>query len=592
VPGALISATLLFAFLLVIAAMYASYTSSKTVVETARAVERSQEMLAGLESLQVVLSDIYLSAQSYSRSKDKRNLAEFRHAKSALASHLDFISRLSSQDLRIRQHLTYLVWASRSLQQETEELMLVNDGQKSEIARKLKDARDLLTLIHNRMSLIHTEEKLTLESRLKQFKTQTDDIKSTYMVLVGTMLTFSLVLVLMIRHYLITARAASEADRKALHEIISHAPIGIVRLSVDFEIIESNPVFSAYCRLPATQLRGRKLFELVPDLPQAEFSNVASTGKSYQKERILVALRNETKLMESYWDVAIWPALEQRGDRSFVMMVVDTSDKVLLQNQRQVFSESVTHDMKSPLIGSSYIIKSLEDGSLTPQQSEMLRELKKSNEKVLRMVKDLLELTKYDSKVLLNNEIFDCVDVLRECITELQPLCKQQQVQIRLTVQDAGADSQIYADKGAVGHLLSNLIENAIKFSNSEGTVSVVLRGAENDVVVEIIDEGPGLSEYDKRRLFTRFWQGDCGKQIPSGTGLGLYLCYRIATTIGGSIKIGDNDSGTTFIVSLPRPAANMPEPSLDGSILNLAPPEDDEKLFLTQTNTDEGRPR
>jgi signal transduction histidine kinase len=152
---------------------------------------------------------------------------------------------------------------------------------------------------------------------------------------------------------------------------------------------------------------------------------------------------------------------------------------------------------------------------------------------------------------------FDDVDLsqlVSTCVEELTPLAENLG---RKIINKSEGDSQLVAvDRTALRRVITNLLDNAIKFSNEGGTVEVKVSSDPRDeqVLLEVTDFGVGISDEDKKRLFERFWHGSGHKTYKGSTGLGLYLCRQIATAHGGMISC-ESEVGkmTKFTVTLPK---------------------------------------
>ncbi len=116
----------------------------------------------------------------------------------------------------------------------------------------------------------------------------------------------------------------------------------------------------------------------------------------------------------------------------------------------------------------------------------------------------------------------------------------------------------IVTDQFRAHHILRNIIENACKYAPADTSVRVTASGTEDAVVIEIVDQGPGVPEDQRSAVFERFKRGTSGDHIPSfGTGLGLYIAKRFIGELGGTIELDDGTdppwTGARFTVVIPR---------------------------------------
>jgi two-component system, sensor histidine kinase and response regulator len=226
-----------------------------------------------------------------------------------------------------------------------------------------------------------------------------------------------------------------------------------------------------------------------------------------------------------------------------------------LLQQRDEFMAALVHDIKNPLLGSDrmyQLILEKEFGELEPKLQEMTKLLKRSNESVLHLLMNLLEIYRYDvAKPLFQYEVVDLSDVIGLSVQELKPLAELKGLQLITDLKMK--DARINADPVAMQRVFLNLIGNSIKFTPNGGIVDVQINSDDGHAVVKVRDTGTGISADDQVHLFQRFYQSTSGKKHPLATGLGLYMCRQIIEAHSGTIHCETPSIGTTFVVELPR---------------------------------------
>jgi signal transduction histidine kinase len=171
----------------------------------------------------------------------------------------------------------------------------------------------------------------------------------------------------------------------------------------------------------------------------------------------------------------------------------------------------------------------------------------------MSLVKNMLEVSRYEQGVSrVGSEAVVLEQIATSCIEELDAFAKMAAIEIVLEMETA--IEPFDSDPVAIRRLLTNLIENAIKFSEKGSQVKVKLDEDERGIHVSVVDCGPGMEASEVERIFSPYWQGRLGRQTPSGAGIGLYLCRQIATSLGGSIICKSNPgTGSIFCVTFPR---------------------------------------
>jgi signal transduction histidine kinase len=232
-----------------------------------------------------------------------------------------------------------------------------------------------------------------------------------------------------------------------------------------------------------------------------------------------------------------------------------------LARQREDFVSRLTHDMQTPLVAANRMLTLFLEGvygDTSPEMQSAIPVIIRSNENLLQMVNNLLEVYCHDSGYKQLNFIpCDLSELLQEVIQALMPLAQEKELVLTSHIEKAvnshlQSNTTVLGDRLELRRVFINLVGNAIKFTD-EGVVSLHLTGADSPqglVTLEIQDTGPGISPDDQATLFERFRQG---KHRRSKSGLGLYLSRRIVEAHQGTITVRTEvGKGSTFTVFLP----------------------------------------
>ena len=347
-----------------------------------------------------------------------------------------------------------------------------------------------------------------------------------------------------------------ETQRRVTKSIVEEAPIGIVRLGADLRINECNAEFvSMIGHCDRDVVLGKLLPDVDSRLSVEMFLHVFETGQPQNRSAELLHLSDTED--PGYFDWAIWPIKDESGiTNGLVAMFVDATDRVMLQQQREDFVATLTHDLKTPILAANRAIKLLMDGDFGPviqTQSRILETIFQSNSALYKLVQTLLDVYRYDSgakKLLLTQN--DLTATITTTAQELRMLCDTKQVELRINLPEI----PYYAvyDAEELRRVLQNLLDNSLKFTPKGGTISVNLDESESFVRITIADSGRGISEEDQPKLFQRFWQSaSSGGRYYASTGLGLYLCRKIVELHGGKIACDSTlGKGSRFYFTLP----------------------------------------
>lgn len=217
------------------------------------------------------------------------------------------------------------------------------------------------------------------------------------------------------------------------------------------------------------------------------------------------------------------------------------------------FIATISHELKTPLASSDLSLKLLEDprtGSLTQEQQELVQQLRDDNQRLLRILSELLDLSQVESgKIQLNVNPADPEWIVTKAINTVLNVAKEKEV--KLEAEPVKAGLSVLADKEKTVWILNNFLTNAIRFSPAGASVTVKVNADGNQVCFEVIDEGPGIATEYQQRIFERFYSipGN-GKK---GSGLGLAISKEFAEAMNGSITVKSKQGeGSTFTLYLP----------------------------------------
>jgi PAS domain S-box-containing protein len=370
------------------------------------------------------------------------------------------------------------------------------------------------------------------------------------------------------------ARMAVTFETSVLQEILQNAPISIARFDEALRITASNEVFLKQFALEASQILGQSIKTLLPSISAELWEESVKKGQPFELERcrVRVPVSAVTDDVDDgpIWDLVVWSIRGKEGDiRGGIIIGIDVTERVRLEAQKEDFIAALAHDIKNPLVGAGQVLQSLVDGSLGDMggpQKDVLGLLKSSNDSVLLMLHNLLDVYRYEAAAPRSDfAAIDLAESLSAAIATVAPLAADRSISVKPHL--SSELKSVQGDSVAVHRLMTNLLHNALKYSNERGVVEIFADNDESEsdfVVIRVVDHGAGMTAEQEKLLFKRFGQSRraVGKE-GSGTGLGLYLCKQIVDAHHGSITCSTKlDEGSTFEVKLPC-AARVSEPSL-----------------------------
>jgi signal transduction histidine kinase len=226
-----------------------------------------------------------------------------------------------------------------------------------------------------------------------------------------------------------------------------------------------------------------------------------------------------------------------------------------LDRLKDDFVASVSHELRTPLTsirGYLELLREGEAGELTEEQQQFVSIVERNSDRLLRLVGDLLFVAQVEAgKITLDPGPTDVEELVRQAVDAARPAATEKGIEFDLDLEGL---SELHADRARLAQVLDNLISNALKFTSPGGHVAVRTTQHADVVVIEVSDDGMGMSEEDQEQLFQRFFRtASATEQAIQGTGLGLAIVKAIVEAHDGVISVESvAGKGTIFRVELP----------------------------------------
>lgn len=242
-----------------------------------------------------------------------------------------------------------------------------------------------------------------------------------------------------------------------------------------------------------------------------------------------------------------------------VLVFHDVTETRRLERVRQDFVANASHELKTPLASIRAYTETLLDWALDDPEvnTKFLRRIEEQTDRLNRLVQDLLSLARLDS----GQEAFQHGPLalrapVEKAVESYRARAETKGLTFTLEVEAAAADAVVVADEEAIRQILDNLVDNAIKYTPSAGSIRVAIRApAMGQVSLQVADTGIGIPRADLPRVFERFYRVDKARSRElGGTGLGLSIVKNLAQSLGGQVQVQSAlGRGSTFTVLLPR---------------------------------------
>lgn len=342
-------------------------------------------------------------------------------------------------------------------------------------------------------------------------------------------------------------------SRQILFDILKTMREGVIIVSEDTSIIASNQAaYDAFARQNGA-LETKRLSGAIRDLSvhkafrnaleKDEFSEVKFEVLSHERRTFLVRVA---------------PIFLEETKHAIGIFYEQTQIE-LLERIRQEFLSNVSHELRTPLTSIMAFVETLEDGAIDDQENNhrFLSVIRKNAERMHHLIDDILELSSIEAGTIRIEPKNVLISTLvNDIFLNLSGKATERKIKL---VNKIDADKTVWADKIRLEQMLTNLIDNAAKFSRMEGQVTLSLEEKDNTCLINVADEGEGISSEHLQRIFERFYRTDRARSREiGGTGLGLAIVKHLARLHGGEVSVVSHlGKGSIFTIELPKVSPN-----------------------------------
>jgi two-component system, OmpR family, sensor histidine kinase CiaH len=226
------------------------------------------------------------------------------------------------------------------------------------------------------------------------------------------------------------------------------------------------------------------------------------------------------------------------------------SRQLRTSQQQQNFMIAITHELKTPIAITKLNLETLQKRRLDEtQQQRLLHNTLQEANRMNALCNNMLLSSQIEAGgYRLTNEELNLGDLIQNSVNDFKTRFPQREIKAEIAL-----DSFVIADSLLIQMAVNNLLDNAIKYSPRESNVVVKLNKDNEHLILKVIDEGPGIEDHDKKKIFEKFYRvGNEATRKAKGTGLGLYLTKKIVDAQHGKIMISNNfPNGSIFTIQL-----------------------------------------
>ena len=266
------------------------------------------------------------------------------------------------------------------------------------------------------------------------------------------------------------------------------------------------------------------------------------------------------------WSLSCEALRSDSQPQGVVVAVQDVTSLRRVEKVRRDFVANVTHELKTPIGALAILAETIATGDKGADTQELAERLVRESNRLGRMVDDLLDLSTIELQDAKDHRSIAVGVLVEEALGRVSALARQRQVALDFVSRGEEAIS-LLCDQAQMVNALTNLLENAIKYSDSGQLVTITAyRGdSRGGVVVEVSDDGAGIPDQDQERIFERFYRVDKARsRSTGGTGLGLSIVRHVVEAHGGTIVVeSEEGEGSVFRLTLPNSSDVIEEENL-----------------------------
>jgi PAS domain S-box-containing protein len=403
----------------------------------------------------------------------------------------------------------------------------------------------------------------------------------------------------------ITERKLAEKQIKLLNRAIEQSPVSIIITNHEGVIEYANPKFTELTGYSLDEVIGKKPSILKSGKHSPEFYKdlweTILSGKNWFGE-----FQNKKKNGDLYWESAVISPLldDQNRIAHFIAVKEDITDKKsLLENLiaakekaedsdrlKTAFLHNISHEIRTPLNAIIGFTGFLEQPDITPElRKNYINIIYQSNNQLLSIIDDILNISHIEAgQLMIRESVTDLSKVMKNLNVQFSSVAESKKIDFRLNFQLADNETVIHTDEGKLIQILTNLLNNAFKFT-LKGHVELGCARAKEGIGFYVEDTGIGIPEEEHERIFERFYQVDRSlSRLYGGTGLGLSISDAYVSFLGGKLTLKSSPgTGSVFSFTIPCKQAEKEIDSSESPVPLKKPGGEQRKKILVAEDDD-----
>jgi two-component system phosphate regulon sensor histidine kinase PhoR len=343
------------------------------------------------------------------------------------------------------------------------------------------------------------------------------------------------------------------SQRNQLETVLASMLEGVIAVDTEERIVSINRAAARLFANEPVSCQNKSIQEVIRSPALQQFIRSALNSANPAEEDISL-YQNEERVI----DVKSAPLLDADRQQIGTLVVFnDVTQMRRLENMRRDFVANVSHEIKTPLTAIKGFVETLLQGKVdkTEESQRFLEIIQKHVDRLNSIVEDLLALARIEQKDEQKEFNFEPVKIVGVCQAAIQ-LCRPRAEEKKILIDlDCEKDATAIFDPALIEQAVVNLLDNAIKYSDSQSSITLKSHQQNFEVIISVEDHGIGIAQKHLPRLFERFYRVDKARsRNMGGTGLGLAIVKHIAQAHGGHVSVESKlGEGSCFSIHLPQ---------------------------------------
>jgi two-component system, OmpR family, sensor histidine kinase VicK len=344
------------------------------------------------------------------------------------------------------------------------------------------------------------------------------------------------------------AQATTEGERRKLESVLTHMTDGVIATDRRGRVILINDAALNILNVSRETVLSSSIIDVLGIGDQYTFETLLE-----ERDSLILDFNTDEELYILRASLSVI----QKGTgfvNGLIVVLHDITEQEKIDRERRQFVANVSHELRTPLTTMKSYLEALAEGTWQDKEiaPRFIQVVQNETERMIRLVNDLLQLSKLDSKDYKLNKSWINFSAYFHKVIDRFELTKKENIKFVRKIPREAIFIEVDEDK--ITQVLDNIISNAIKYSPQGGTITFRVRELADEIIVSVSDEGVGIPKADLAKVFERFYRVDKARSRKlGGTGLGLAIAKEVVVAHGGTIWAESKEhKGTTIFFTLP----------------------------------------